>query len=128
LPISNAMRRPDGEVTHWVGINSEIDSTKRATELGNALAERNKRELAGWRAIVEHAPIGVVIVAGDGIIQACNQMASSRLADAAQVGARFDVAFPELKELLAGAAEAAAGGGPLRHDLGHDGGLDGFAN
>ena len=127
LARANAVRRADGEITHWVGINSEVDSIKRAAELGNAVAERNKRELAGWRTIVEHAPIGVVIVAGDGIVQACNQMASGRLSDAAQVGARFDVAFPELNALLAGDAEAAAALGISRHDLGHDEGFAVFA-
>ena len=104
LATIEALRSEDGEITHYMGVNTDITERVKAEE---GLAERE----AYWRALVESAPDHILSVDRDGVITSLNWTVPGMTVDEAVGQTVFDFVEEEYHDAWREALAGAFGGG-----------------
>ncbi len=93
---ANAVRDDQGQITHWVGVNTRIDGVTMAHEIGRASFEANSLS----QSVFDQLPVALVVLAGAGLRIQRATAAARRLSSMRVVEQQpLLTAYPQLSSL-----------------------------
>lgn len=93
---ANAVRDDQGNISHWVGVNTRIDGIALAQEVGRVAFEANSLS----QAVFDQLPVAMVVLAGAGLKVQRATAAARRFAAIAMVEQKpLLTAYPQLSSL-----------------------------
>lgn len=99
---ATAVHGPGGEITRWVGTNTEIDGLKRSEEVGQALLARTQQEHQRWQSLFAQIPGAIIVTAGaQHTVELCSGAAKALTRETDVGGRALDAAFPAIAALFA---------------------------